>query len=394
MLNVLDTQFSVLIFAAVLIGLVSNGKAAQSRNPLIDNYRGDPYADLGVKPDQSLDSIKQQFRKRMMEAHPDRSGSEELSKKLNAAYRYIKKTHNQNGLGRYSSSKVSKTSNPIAEKANADINNSIDRNQYSKATKEVFSQALRPDILENSEVLKKILKFDTLIKYQNFVAAAQADALVSVFQFFEILAEFDTKELQQSLLLGLRLRQSQIEFEYQVNRTYPEDFAENDRQEREYFDLLKEFRSESQIEALKQLILSRFTIEPFALKYVAQFQEPFLLDSLTIKLREREKWGYQGRKIDSVWFADQLNSIEKQERQKMEASLKTQDIKNYSHSSDFQSYLLSPFKRRLMRKILWEKFDWIIINDPENNEYRQIVIKLRSILDHQGNQCSLALLPE
>lgn len=50
-----------------------------------------PYQVLGVVPGASLDVIKAAYRRRMMQCHPDKGGSEEEAKMVNRAFELLTK---------------------------------------------------------------------------------------------------------------------------------------------------------------------------------------------------------------------------------------------------------------------------------------------------------------
>lgn len=50
-----------------------------------------PYQVLGLVPGASLDEIKAAYRRRMMQCHPDKGGSEEEAKMINRAYEQLTK---------------------------------------------------------------------------------------------------------------------------------------------------------------------------------------------------------------------------------------------------------------------------------------------------------------
>jgi len=49
----------------------------------------DPFEILGIKSDATKDEVKQAFRKKAWDAHPDRGGSNEEMMKVNAAFEAI-----------------------------------------------------------------------------------------------------------------------------------------------------------------------------------------------------------------------------------------------------------------------------------------------------------------
>jgi hypothetical protein len=50
-----------------------------------------PYQVLGVQPGADLTDIKAAYRRRMMQCHPDRGGSEEEAKMVNRAFEMLTK---------------------------------------------------------------------------------------------------------------------------------------------------------------------------------------------------------------------------------------------------------------------------------------------------------------
>jgi preprotein translocase subunit Sec63 len=50
-----------------------------------------PYEILGILPGATLTEIKAAYRARMMQCHPDKGGSDEEAKKVNAAYEALTK---------------------------------------------------------------------------------------------------------------------------------------------------------------------------------------------------------------------------------------------------------------------------------------------------------------
>ncbi len=59
---------------------------------IIEAAKETPWSLLGIEPTDDLKAIKSAYRKRMLEVHPDRGGSEEAAKKVIAAWTLIEET--------------------------------------------------------------------------------------------------------------------------------------------------------------------------------------------------------------------------------------------------------------------------------------------------------------
>lgn len=68
------------------LGNASGPRVSSTRPPAPDEQRASLWSVLGVGPDASAEEVKRAYRKRALEAHPDRGGDPEVFRRVQRAY--------------------------------------------------------------------------------------------------------------------------------------------------------------------------------------------------------------------------------------------------------------------------------------------------------------------